>query len=289
MMYLCTLSKQNMIELGKHHTLTAKRLTPQGMYLTDSEGNEILLPTTFFPNDFLVGDEIEVFVYNDSEDRPVATTLEPWITLGQYAVLPVRNLQSYGAFFEWGLPKNLLVPNALQLNRIREEDEEHIVYLTIDIDTNRLVGTTIIEEHLDNSNLEDLKPGDEVDLLVFGKSDLGMKVIVNQKHEGLIYHDDIFKPLKVNDSISGFIKKVREDNKLDITLELFGYRKVEPGTEKILSKLKANKGFLPYGDKTPPDIITREFQMSKKVFKKAIGALYRQRVIDISEEGIKKL
>lgn len=289
MMYLCTLSTQNMIELGKHHTLTAKRLTPQGMYLTDSEGNEILLPTTFFPNDFLVGDEIEVFVYNDSEDRPVATTLEPWLTLGEFAVLPVRNLQSYGAFFEWGLPKNLLVPNALQLNRIREEDEEHIVYLTIDKDTNRLVGTTIIEEHLDNSNLEDLKPGDEVDLLVFGKSDLGMKVIVNQKHEGLIYHDDIFKPLKVNDSVKGFIKKVREDNKLDITLELFGYRKVEPGTEKILNKLKANKGFLPYGDKTSPDIITREFQMSKKVFKKAIGALYKQRIIDISEEGIKKL
>ena len=278
-----------MIELGKFNTLRGEKSTPQGIYLGDGVGNEVLLPNAYIPKGFRVGDDIEVFIYHDSEERPVATTLRPYVIRGEMASLECSNVVPFGAFFRWGLAKELLVPAALQQTPIIDEEERHIVYVMEDEVSGRLVGTTKISRYLDNRDIGELKPGDQVHLMVFGETELGMKVVVEKKYEGLIFHDDIFKPLYIGDELHGYIKKIRSDNKLDIVLEKFGYRKVEPGSEKILQALSDNEGFLPLHDKSDPELIKAKLHMSKKVFKKAIGALYKQRIISIDEKGITRI
>ncbi|MCC5916141.1 MAG: GntR family transcriptional regulator [Cryomorphaceae bacterium] len=275
-----------MIYLGKYNTLHADKFTKQGVYLTDGDGDEVLLPNAYLPKNIRPGDEIEVFVYLDSEERPIATTLRPTLTVGEIGVLELTSVVPYGAFFNIGLAKEILVPNALQYTPIREEDEAHVVYLMIDEASDRLVGTTYISKYLSNKDL-DLQVGDEVDLMVYGKTELGWKVVVNKKHDGLIYHDEVFKPISNADELKGYVKKIRTGNKLDIALEKFGYRKVEPGVETILDTLKGNDGFIPLNDKSDPEDIKRMLHMSKKVFKKAVGALYKQRKITLEEKGIR--
>ncbi|TVR77315.1 MAG: GntR family transcriptional regulator [Chitinophagaceae bacterium] len=275
-----------MIYIGKYNKLQVLKDTPQGKYLGDDVGNEVLLPNVFIPEGLETGDEIEVFVYRDSEERPVATTEKPLATVGEFATLEIGSVLDIGTFFNWGLPKQLLVPKALQHKPIVAEDKFHVVHILMDEVTDRIVGTTKISRYLDNSNIEDLSAGDEVDLIAFHETNLGIKVIINQKHEGLIYRDEIFKPINYGDTFKGYIKKIRAENKIDISLEKFGYRKVDPGAEKIMEVLETSDGFLPLHDKSDPELIKKHLGMSKKVFKKAIGAMYKKRLIRLEKDGI---
>lgn len=278
-----------MIEIGKYNTLTASERLPQGFYLIDEndedEDGRILIPNRYFPEDMEMGDEIEVFVYNDSEDRPIATTEKPLITLHQFAYLELISITGYGAFFDWGLPKDLLVPYKEQREDMRV-GEYYYIYLYLDEKTNRLVGTNRFHKHFIRENI-DVKEGDEVEVLAYDKTDLGIKVIVNQKYQGLIFKNDVFKRLYAGQAEKAYVKTVREDGKLDISLKQFGYQHVAPEAEKLLTILKKNDGFLDLNDKSKPDIIKQRLSMSKKTFKKAIGSLYKSRLIVLEDNGIR--
>ena len=273
-----------MIQIGEYHNLKIERLTDYGLFLENEEGNEVLLPNKYMPENYEFGDMIRVFVYLDHEERPVATNLTPYIKLDEFATLKCVEVSKFGAFMDWGLEKHLFVPFKEQPAPFIS-GYSYLVFCYLDEETERLVASAKVHAFLDNSNVE-LEPFEEVDLIVSNKTDLGFNVIVNKIHLGLIYHDDIFKPIKVGDRIKGIVKKVRSDNKLDIGLEKPGYRSIEPNAQKIHDKLKAEDGYLNLTDKSDPDLIKEKLQMSKKSFKKAIGSLYKDRQIDIKEDGI---
>jgi predicted RNA-binding protein (virulence factor B family) len=275
-----------MIEIGKYNKLKAIRLTPPGMYLgKENEKEVVLLPNKFIPNDFEVNQEIEVFIYNDSEDRIIATTQEPKIKLHEFACLEVKDVNRNGAFLDWGLEKDLMVPYSEQQVPMRE-GEYYLVYLYFDDKSNRLVATSKIDRFLEKEQIT-VKPGDQVDLLIGEDTDLGMNVIINNIHKGLIYHNEIFRDIYPGDRIAGYVKQVREDKKIDVSLQQQGYGNIDPSAEIILEKLRTSDGFLNLNDDSDPEDIQEELQMSKKTFKKAIGALYKQRLIVIEEDGIR--
>jgi uncharacterized protein len=274
-----------MIELGKHNLLYVLRKTPPGLFLGDLQGGEVLLPNKYIPENIDVNDEIEVFIYKDSEDRIIATTLDPKIYLHEFAALRVKEVNDYGAFLDWGLEKDLMVPYREQTQRMRTGDYQ-VVYLYIDEETGRLAATNKVERYLDKGPV-DLTEGEEVDLLVWMETDLGYNVIVNNRYKGLLYHDEIFKRIEIGDALKGFVKKVREDDKLDITIQKRGLESIDEGAQVVLEKLRATKeGMLKLSDKSSPEEIVEHFEMSKKTFKKAIGALYRQKIIRIENDGI---
>ena len=274
-----------MIEIGKYNVLIALRLTPPGMFLGDKEGEEeVLLPNKYIPEDLEVDQEIKVFIYKDSEDRIIATTLVPRIHLNEVACLEVKDVNDHGAFLDWGLEKDLMVPYREQLRKMKT-GEKHLVYLYVDEDTNRLAATSKIDRFLE-ADLLTVRIGDEVNLLVGDSSELGVSVIINGVHKGLIYHSEIFKKITTGDKIKGYIKDIRDDNKIDVSLQIQGFRNIEPTAAFILEKLKANKGFLKLNDSSDPSDIMHKLQMSKKTFKKAIGVLFKQRLISIEEDGI---
>jgi len=273
-----------MIEIGKYNTLEVLRETSIGLYLGDEEGQDVLLPGLYVPENTAVGDKIEVFIYRDSEDRIIATTLTPKVTLHQFALLTARMVDGNGAFLEWGLNKDLLVPYSQQQQKMRP-GHSYLVYMYLDELTQRLVASAKLMKFLDNTELS-VSHGQEVDLLVWNATDLGVQVIINQKHIGLIYHNELFTALKAGDTLKGYIKKIREDNKIDVALQRPGYQKVEPNAEKILEELRAAGGFLPLTDKSAPEDIKRRLEMSKKTFKKALGALYKQRLVRLKRDGV---
>ena len=271
--------------IGKKNKLLINRRTDNGFYLVDEDENEVLLPNKYIPQEAKEGDEIEVFVYKDSEDRPVATTLTPKIQRHEFAFLEVKDVNNYGAFLDWGLEKDLMVPFFEQAVKM-ESGKGYVVYLFLDQETDRLVATSKVEDFLEDEDVE-LEEGQEVDLLVFKKTDLGYKVIINNLFEGLIYHNEIFQPVQIGDALKGYIKTLREDKKIDVILQKTGYKNIiEPNSEKILNAIQQNDGFLPLNDKSSPEEIYTTLGMSKKVFKKAIGALYKQKVILIKNNGI---
>lgn len=272
------------MKLGQYNELNAARVTANGFYLEDEEGNEVLLPNNYVDENLAIGDSIEVFVYKDSEDRVVATTEHPELTLHEFAYLEVKSVEHFGAFVDWGLLKDLLVPKREQAVDL-VKGRSYVVYMFIDKETDRLVGSTKINRALSQEDIE-VEEGEQVELLVYASTDLGFKVVVNQKHEGLIYHNEVFQQVRVGDRLRGYVKKVREDNKIDITLQKEGYAKVESSSDVILIKLKNKGGFIPLNDKSDPQDITDTFAMSKKTFKKAIGGLYRERLITIEPDGI---
>lgn len=282
MSFLCTV-----IHTGKYNDLEILRDTTVGLFLGDDEGEEdVLLPRKYCPETFEIGDRLNVFVYRDSEDRKIATNLIPKILLHQFAVLKVNAVSNMGAFLDWGLEKDLLVPFSEQKNKL-EEGRSYVVYLELDEVTDRLFASAKIDKYLENEFLR-VEQGEEVELLVYSRSDLGYSVIVNGVHKGLIYATEVFKPMPIGTYTSGFVKLIRPDNKLDITLQIGGYENtIEPNTDQILNKLEMNQGVLPYGDKSSPESIYKEFGMSKKAFKKAIGNLYKDRKIEIDEEEIR--
>ncbi len=276
-----------MIEIGKYQYLIIDRHTSVGFFLEDFEGTEdVLLPKKYITEDMEIGDEIKVFVYNDSEDRIIATTQRPYISAHEFAFLKVNEVNQVGAFLDWGLEKDLLVPFKNQARKM-EEGKSYIVYLYEDEETDRLVASSKVDKFLNKAaESEELKISDEVQLLVRGKGDLGINVIVENEFSGLIYADEVYDRLLPGQHITGYIKQIREDGKIDVSLQPIGYASIEPNAQKILNILRENEGFLPYGDKSNPDEIRSTFLMSKKLFKKAIGSLYKARIIEIKPEGI---
>lgn len=272
-----------MIQLGKFSTLKAYRYKEQGMYLEDDHEDEVLLPNKYVPDGLDIGDEIEVFVYTDSEDRLIATTEKPKIVVGEFAYLEVVQVTKFGAFLDWGLEKNLLVPFSQQ-KRNMEEGEWHVVYLYCDEISDRLVASAKWHKFVDAKEIS-VKDGEEVDLLIAHPTDLGWNVIINNLHAGLIYNNEIFQPIHTGDRLKGYIKQVRPDNKIDVSLEQQGFVRIEPNAQKILEILKKEKGFLNLTDKSDPELIKRRLSMSKKTFKKAIGTLYKQRLVRLEKDG----
>ena len=273
-----------MIELGKYCLLTADRKTDNGFYLIDDNRDEVLLPNKYAPEYLNVGGEVEVFVYLDSEERLIATTLSPKIKLYEYAFLEVLDVNDHGAYLDWGLEKDLFCPFREQKNEM-QKGESYVVYLYLDIQSDRLVASSKIDKFIFIDEV-DLEPNQEVDLLIYSESDLGYNAIVNDTFMGLIFRNEVFKPIQVGDKIKGFVKQIREDEKIDLMLQKQGYESVEPNSQIILDKLKKANGFLPFTDKSAPEDIKNEFEMSKKIFKKAIGGLYREKVIRIEKDGI---
>ncbi len=273
-----------MIHLGDYNKLSILRDTDPGLFLGDDDGNEVLLPNRYVPESFEIDDKLEVFVYLDNEERPVATTDKPYIIKGDFALLRCNAVTKFGAFLDWGLVKELFCPFKEQAFKMKTGGW-YLVHCYLDDETERLVASSKTNRFLDNKELT-VSQFEDVDVIVSHPSDFGMNVIVNKKHLGLIYKDDIFKDISVGDRLKGIVKKIRHDNKLDISLSQIGYRNIEPNAEHILNELHDHRGFLPVHDKSDPDIIKEMLQMSKKSFKKAIGSLYKERQIDIKEDGI---
>ena len=279
-----------MIQIGKYNTLTILRDTQVGLFLGDSNSNAdgldgILLPNKYVPQVFEIGEEVEVFVYLDHEERPVATTLQPYILLNEFALLRVNYVNNIGAFMDWGMEKDILVPFKEQA-RPMEIGKRYLVYLYIDEKTNRLVASSKTNQFLSNENIT-VHNGDEVDLIVSHITDLGINVIINEKHKGLLYKTEVFDDaIRTGDRMRGFIKNVREDNKIDVTIQKQGYENIEPNADLILNELRANRGFLRLNDNSHPEDIKTVLKMSKKTFKKAIGLLYKEKRIELKEDGI---
>lgn len=273
-----------MLHLGQYNTLTILRDTDPGLFLGDDDENEVLLPNRYKPDTFNIGDKIEVFLYLDNEERPIATTDKPYLTLNTFGYLRCSDVNKHGAFMDWGLVKQLFVPFKEQA-RPMKVGSWYIVYLYLDEKTERLVGSSKTNKFLSNDNLT-VSAFNEVEIMVTHITDQGANVIINGLHKGLIFHETIFEDIRSGDRLKAYIKKIREDNKIDVVLQPQGYRSIEPNANYILDELKATGGFLPFNDKTDPETIKNELGLSKKSFKKAIGSLYKDKQIVIKEDGI---
>jgi uncharacterized protein len=275
------------MKLGEYNTLRILRLTTVGAYLGDEHDNDVLLPNKYVTQEMSVGEDVNVFLYKDSEDRLVATTEKPYITLNEFAYLQVKQLTPFGAFLDWGLEKDLLVPFREQTSKL-EEDKYYLIYLKLDEETNRLVATAKTNKYF-STDTSELELNQEVDLLICETFDLGVKIVVNGKFLGIIYHNDVNRKLRRGDYTKGFIYNIREDGKLDVRLEVSGYAKVEPNAEKLLAILNNRNGVLYLTDKSDPDDIRDAVGMSKKTFKQAVGNLYKQKKIRINPDSIEIL
>jgi predicted RNA-binding protein (virulence factor B family) len=273
--------------IGKNVNLEVLRSTEIGLFLDteDRNYNGILLPKRYVPSGIEVGDFMDVFIYRDSEDRIIATRLDPYIRVGEFAYLNVNKVESYGAFLDWGLPKDLFVPLSQQ-RALMVNDGYYLVYAYLDKQTDRIAATAKVHRHLQNE-AEDLEIGQEVDLLICDETDLGVRVIVNNKFWGLVFHNEVFQNLEEGQKTIGYVKGIRlEDNKIDITLKKQGMAEVTDARSQIIEALYDSNGFLPLNDKSAPELIYEELEMSKKVFKKAIGNLYKDKMITIKRDGI---
>ena len=273
------------IHLGEINRLTVIKSVDFGMYLDGDQEGEILLPTRYVPEGLKIGDELDVFLYLDSEERLIATTEKPLAMVGDFAWLNVAWVNEYGAFLDWGLMKDLFVPFREQKMRM-EIGNSYIVHVHIDEESYRIVASAKIERYF-SKDFPEYENGDKVEILIWQKRDLGFKVIIDNKFGGLIYADEIFRHITTGDRMEAYIKTVREDGKIDVSLQPAGRRHTEEFSETLHQYLIDHKGVCDLGDKSPADDIYDRFKVSKKVFKKAIGELYKQHVIIISEEGIK--
>lgn len=274
-----------MVEIGKINTLEVVRETDNGFYLDGQELGEILMPRKFITDEVRNQGWANVFVYTDSEDRLVATTEKPFAMVGEFAFLKVVATSNFGAFLDWGLPKDLLVPFREQKAKM-VEGGIYLVYLFLDLLTNRIAASAKLDKYLDNTPPE-YNPGDEVQLLVADETDLGYKAIVNNEHWGMLYKNQVYQPLTPGQKITGYVNKVRDDEKIDLLLEKPGYEKVDAISQKILDELKQNRGFMAVSDNTSPEMINAMFGISKRNFKKAIGSLYKKRMITFDSDGIR--
>lgn len=276
-----------MVEIGKYNTLKIVKDLDFGVYLDGGNGQEILLPARYVPKNVKPGDEVEVFIYHDNEGRIIATTARPKATVGEFAFMEVKSLSNAGAFLEWGLMKDLLVPFREQKMPMRE-GKWYLVYIRIDHVTGRIMASARIEKFLNNAPAQ-YEHNQEVDLLVADETDLGYKVIVNNLHWGMLYHNEVFRSLEKGERLKGYVKEVREDDKIDLSITALGYGKVEGIAGVILESLKAQGGYLEVHDKSEPELIYSLFRCSKKAFKQAIGTLYKQHLIQLEENGIRLL
>jgi len=272
------------MELGKRNKLIAKRYTPQGMYLEDGKGNEVLLPNNRLPQGHHEDMEMEVFLYRDSEERLIASIEMPLAEVGDFAVLEAKQNTSYGTFMDWGLDKQILVPFKEQNNPMTE-GSWYGVYIYIDALSERLVASARLERFVEKEP-NDLEIGAEADLLLIEKTELGFLAIANNKYHGQIYHNEIFEPLKVGDKIKAHIRTVREDGKIDFLVQAMGVQNIEVNAQRILTRLEKDGGFLALTDKSSPEEIKDRLSMSKKTFKKAVGTLYKKRLISMDNKGL---
>lgn len=274
-----------MAEIGRLNTLTVLRRAEQGLYLGKEGSEDILLPAAYVPENTKLNEEIEVFVYRDSEDRIIATTQTPHAMVGEFAALKVVATNQIGAFLDWGLLKDLLVPFGEQRHKM-EVGKRYVVYVYLDEDTDRVVGTSKINKFL-NREPATFEEGEEVDLLIYDQTELGYKAIINGTHSGVLYENEVFHAVEIGDESVGFIKKVREDGKIDLSFQPPGHGKVDDIAAGILQMLKEEGGFIAINDKSQAELIYATFGISKKNFKKAIGSLYKQRLIVLENDGIK--
>jgi predicted RNA-binding protein (virulence factor B family) len=271
--------------LGKINPLKVVKLVDFGLYLDGGSDGEILLPKRYVPEGVEIGDTLPVFIYNDSEDRIIATTEKPLALVGEFAFLEVVEVGGPGAFLEWGLMKQLFVP-------FREQREPMVVgrsypvFVYVDFESHRITASSKLARFIDTSRPE-LNDGDEVDLMVYQRTDLGWKAIVNQQYSGVLYENEVFQPLSIGQTLKGFIKQVRPDDKIDLMLQKPGFEKVDDFSKELYERLKEAGGFLPVTDKSPSDLIYNLFGVSKKTFKKAVGDLYKKRLIVLEETGIR--
>lgn len=270
------------MKIGTYHTLEVDRITNPGAFLTDGE-TDVLLPTKYIPEGTSEGDKLKVFVYRDSEDRIICTTQIPYAQVNEFAYLKVTDAGNVGAFLDWGIDKDLLVPFREQKNKLRK-GHWCLVYLFLDEKTDRLAATAKVAKYFKREI--SVSEGDEVDLLIANTTDLGVNVVVNNSHRGLIYESELFHDVLEGDRIKGFIKAIREDGKIDVSLRKEGLENLEMGAQQILDELKKSGGQLPIHDKSDPEEIQSLLQMSKKNFKRSVGILYKKRLITLSKAGI---
>jgi len=273
-----------MIALGKFNTLEVLRDTSVGLFLGDEEGNDVLLPNKYVPETYEIGDKLTVFCYLDYDERLIATTLEPDVIVDEFQLLQVAEVNEYGAFLDWGLEKHLLVPFREQRSKM-QEGQWYVVFCYLDEKSNRLVASNKLDRFLSNEDLT-VRVWEEVELVITRQTDLGWEVIINNKHKGLVYFNEVFKKIAVGDIVAGCIKTIRRDGKIDVSLQPLGEKILEPAANKIYEAMMANGGFLPLHDKSDPELIKKELQMSKKTFKKGIGTLYKAHKIKIEKDGI---
>lgn len=272
------------IELGQFNTLEVVKEVDFGMYLDGGEEGEILLPSRYVPEDCKLGDELNVFIYLDNEERLVATTLTPLAQVGQFACLEVAWVNQYGAFLNWGLMKDLFVPFSEQKMKM-QVGKKYVVYVHLDDESYRIVASAKVDRYLSKERAP-YEPGQEVDILIWQKTDLGFKAIIDNQYSGLLYESEIFQPLHTGMTMKAFVKQVREDGKIDLVLQKFGQRKVEDFSATLLEYIRTQGGQITLNDKSPAEEIYEVFGVSKKTFKKAVGDLYKKRLILLQEDRI---
>ena len=272
------------LRLGHYNRLEVIKELDFGLYLDGYDGEEILIPRVYVPENTQIGDFLEVFIYRDSEDRLIATTLKPYATVGEFAYLKVKDVSKLGVFLDWGLMKDLLVPFGEQTHKMGL-GRSYLVYIYIDEESERIVASAKLDKFLENDSSK-FTEGQEVSLIPYEYTDLGIKALIDKRVIGVIYKSEVFQDVILGEVTKGFIKKIRTDTKIDLALVKQGYDRIDNVKSQIYDLLVSKEGFLPYTDKTDSEIIYRDLQMSKKDFKKAIGGLYRDGKVKLKEDGV---
>jgi hypothetical protein len=273
-----------MVEIGKINILTIKRNLENGVHLDGGEPGDVFLPKKYLRKNYQLGEQVEVFVFVDKEEHLRATTQIPKAIVGQFAKLRVAAVSSAGAYLDWGLQKDLLVPKSEQYSRM-VEGKSYVVYVFLDEKSNRITASSKLDNFL-SILPPDYEEGGEVDLLICDKTELGYKAIVNNSHWGIIYENEVFQKIIIGQQLKGYIKKIREDHKIDLSLQKLGHQRVDDVSQGVFEKIRSLGGRITVTDKSPPEEIYSLFGVSKKTFKKAIGALYKRRLIVIDDKGI---
>ena len=271
------------LKIGRYNNLVIESRSDYGLYLSSDE-DRILLPNKYVPDNFNIGDSLKVFVYTDSEDRLVATTLKPAGIVGDFVFLKAKDVVPFGTFMEWGLEKDLLVPRNEQQDTM-VLGKKYLTKICLDSRTQRVYGTTQISVNCDK-NIKDLKVGQQVDLIIHSITKIGIMAVINNQYFGMLYLNETYQDLSIGDSCTGYIMRLREDKKIDLTLKKPGYMSVQGSAQQIVTILKEAGGFIPCHDKSSPEDIKKVFSMSKKEFKRAVGGLYKKGVLALQKNGI---
>ena len=279
-----TVNHTEMLKIGQYNHLVIDRAVDFGLYLKIGD-HEVLLPSKYVPVESRPGDTLRVFVYTDSEDRPIATTLAPKASVGDFAYLQVNDVASFGAFLDWGLEKDLLLPRSEQKGRVRI-GQRLVVKVCLDEHTGRVYSTNRIEENCEPIP-KGFFEGQKVSLLIYAVTRIGIMAVVDNRHAGMLYRSDTFKPLSIGDTAEGYIRKIRKDGRLDLSLKKPGYRSIADSSDSVMQTLVKHGGFIPCHDKSPPEEIRHIFSMSKKEFKRAVGNLYKNGKIELTDRGIR--
>lgn len=272
-----------MIKIGEYNELEIVKQVDFGVYL-GIDDIEILLPAKWVPHGARIGDTINVFIIRDSDDRLLATTVKPFATANTFAFLEVKQVNNIGAFLDWGMDKDLLVPFREQAHQM-EEGKSYVVFVYEDEQSNRLIASSKLSRFIERENIN-LQEGDVVDLLVYSKTALGFNAIINDLYSGLIYANEVFENIRIGDRLKGYVKTIRADKKIDLSLQKSGYELMDDAKWKIMNLLKNENGFLALHDNSSPEEVKAKLQMSKKAFKKAIGSLYKDKLVTLTDKGV---